>query len=132
MSEKCAIIELPLPISVNWAYSTVKTPNGKTIRVKSSDYRDWEKIANIAYNKYSYEITWDSWLWVDYQFYMPIYTKEWKKRKIDTFNLEKVLSDFLSKRIPWFEDHKILDWRVRKINSNNNIVKIKIYETSEM
>lgn len=117
-------IELPLPISINMAYAWIKR------RHKSEEYINWEEKAEIAYNnlKETFWIEWDEWLEVYYEYYMPIYCKNGNKKVIDVFNYEKVLSDFLSTKIKGFEDHKILDGRVKKINSGKNIVKIKIKE----
>jgi Holliday junction resolvase RusA-like endonuclease len=55
------------------------------------------------------------------------------------FNFEKLLSDFMAKkmpytdreRVPWFEDHKILQGTVRKIQSNRNEVEVIIREIKE-
>ena len=129
MEYKCIEIELPMPISVNKAFATVMNKKtGKPIRVKSNEYKDWIEIANLAYNKYDYEITGDEWLWVDIQLFFPLFFDNGKKRKKDVDNYIKTFVDFLTNRISWFEDHKIIRLSIEKFDSKNNIVKIKIYE----
>ena len=116
-------VKLPLPVSVNKAYA------GNWKRFKSREYLDWIEHANLIMNRYPrYSIEWDEWLRVEYDYEMPFFYKNWNKKIQDIFNYEKALSDFLSKRIPWFKDHKIIDGRVRKIDSNINYVTIRIYE----
>lgn len=117
---------LPLPISVNQAYSWF------TRRHKSNEYKEWEFR---AYQKFleqkklkSYEIKWDEWLFVVYKYYMPLFFKNGNKKKQDLFNLEKALSDFLWKHIPWFQDQHIRCWYVEKIDSDRWEVEIIIKE----
>lgn len=124
MKEEYIELKLSLPISINEAYWWYYK------RHKSDKYKQWEKLAEIEMLKQKrYTIKWDNWLFVDYEYHMPLYTKKNKKRIIDVFNYEKVLSDMLSKKIPWFQDHKIKTWLVKKIDNTNTkpyvIIKIK-------
>jgi hypothetical protein len=127
-------LTLTMPPSINWAYVNAR---GKW-RVKSKEYLEWELI-NKDVNKDDYRIIGDEWLEVKYTFYFPLYNKWNKKKKIkDTFNFEKVLSDFLSDKtkkwkeipwiIPWFKDHKIKIWTVQKIDCAKESVDVIINE----
>lgn len=124
MKEESINITLPLPISVNWAYSW----NRK--RRKSNVYIEWLEKAEIAYSQYDfdYTISGDEWLEVEYKFFFPIYNKNGTKKKKDAMNYEKVLSDFLEKSIDGFEDKKILKAKIEKIDSNRNEVEVVIKE----
>lgn len=123
MKEESIKLILSIPPSINTAYSWYK------VRHKSDKYKEWEKLAFFELQKQTkYKIKGDSWLFVSYTYYTPLFYKNWKKKVIDVFNYEKILSDFLSKQIDWFEDHKIKLWRVEKVDSIENIVKIEIKE----
>ena len=101
-------------------------------RYKTQEYKDWVRVAEkelLAQKRL--KISGDEWLEADYKFYFPIYNKDGSKKKKDTFNYEKALSDFLSDNITGFEDKKILDGRVRKIHSERNEVEIVVRETKE-
>lgn len=74
------------------------------------------------------EIEGDEWLEVSYEFRFPLYNKDGSKKKKDAFNFEKVLSDFLGKKIKGFEDHKIISGQVCKVDSPDNVVIVKIWE----
>ena len=113
-----------MPISINTAYS------GKVKRYKSDEYKDWVAKAHITYlnSGYDYKITWDSWLFVEYDYYFPIYNKNWTKKVKDVWNYEKVLSDFLCSEIEWLEDHKFKTIILRKHDSKANQVDITIKE----
>jgi Holliday junction resolvase RusA-like endonuclease len=101
-------------------------------RYRSKEYMQWLDHANLIMNRYDkFRITWDEWLGVEYDYEMPLFYKNGKKKVQDVANLEKVLSDFLVKRIPWFEDHKIREMTLRKKDSNTNYVTIRIYEHSQ-
>jgi Holliday junction resolvase RusA-like endonuclease len=116
-------ITLPLPISVNVAYCW------KTRRFKSKVYKEWEERAIEALNKQNkYVIKWDEWLHVTYVFNTKIICKNGNKRIWDVFNHEKVLSDFLSHNLEWFDDHKIKQGVVIKNNSKLDTVDITIKE----
>jgi Holliday junction resolvase RusA-like endonuclease len=116
-------LKLPLPPSVNWLYA------GKVRRYKSNEYTKWIELAKIEMMKQpTYTIHWDSWLEVEYIFHMPIYNKDTSIKKVDCFNYEKALSDFLEDNIVWFEDKKIKYWIVGKNHSNERYVSITIKE----
>jgi len=117
---------LPLPISVNIAYV-----NSKNWRHKSKKYKEREDRAKISmYYVNNYKITWNERLEVKYDYYMNIFCKNWSKKKIDVFNYEKVLSDFLEKNIEGFEDKNIKRGTVEKHNSDKDIVNIYIKEVT--
>ena len=119
-------LELPLPPSVNGLYA------GKTRRFKSNKYKDWIQEAYIKLKQQeTYKIEGWEWLEVRYGFYMPIYNKNWTKKKIDTFNYEKALSDFLADNIEWFKDEHIKKWTVEKFESEENKVIIFVKEINE-
>lgn len=126
-------ITLPLSVSVNAAYGNKKPrPGKKGGRYRTSAYRKFIKDATEVMDQYDvYEITGDEWLKVVYIVNIPLYTKDGKKRIVDVFNYEKTLSDFLAKKITGFEDHKILEGRVIKQNSDKNTIEVYIYETKE-
>ena len=124
MKENAIKLTLDMPISINTAYS------GKVRRFKSDQYKEWTLKAHIQYlnGGYGYKITWDDWLFVEYDFYFPIYNKNWTKKVKDVWNYEKVLSDFLCTEIPWLEDHKFRTIILRKHDSTANQVDITIKE----
>jgi len=116
-------IRLPLPISINCAYSWYYK------RHKSEKYQEWITEAELSLmTQKSFTIRGDKWLLAEYDFNFPLFTKKWKKRIIDVWNYEKVLSDFLVKQIPWFEDHKIKTLILRKHDNNDKFVDITIRE----
>ena len=125
MKETEIKLVLSLPISINIAYTWYPK------RRKSDEYKDWEYLAwvEIAQQK-KYSIRWDKWLIVVYQYYMPLFYKNWKKKVQDVANYEKCLSDFLSKHIDWFKDHLIKKIFLEKIDSKDNKVYITIKETN--
>ena len=116
-------LELPLPISVNKAYAWYR------VRYKSNEYKQWIRQAELEMLKQTrYTITWDNWLYVHYEFLMPCYYKNGKKKVVDVANFEKVLSDFLTKNIEWFKDEHIKRILLSKTDSNENKVIILIKE----
>lgn len=118
---------LDMPPSMNKLFAW------KSRRYKSEDYEWFTNYVFVMFinNDEKINITWDEWLEIDYTFYFSLYTLEWKKRKKDTWNFEKALTDCLCKNIEWFEDHKILDIHLHKRDSDKNIVKFIIRETHE-
>lgn len=121
-------LTLPIPPSVNKLYSTIYI-NSRDRRCKSREYKKWIDLSLINLKKHdTFSIKGDKWLRVRYEFYTPLYYKNKNKKKIDVFNLEKALSDFLTDHISWFQDEKIKQWFVKKIDSQDNIVKIFISE----
>lgn len=125
MIEDTIKLKLPLPPSVNTLFA-----NAKKGRKKTEEYKTFEDAVWYEFKKMdrSYKITWDKWLEVKYDIYLPIYTKDGSKRKLDTFNFEKALSDVLQKHIEWFQDHKIKGWSMRKHDSENRYVRVTIKE----
>lgn len=116
-------LTLPIPISVNEAYA------GYRKRVKSDTYQVWQRKALESYrNQTQYTVSGDEWLEAEYVYYMPIFYKNGKKKVIDVFNYEKLLSDFLAKVIPGFHDHLIKKGSVEKIESDRFEVEIIIKE----
>ena len=123
MKEDCINLILPMPISVNEAYA------GYKVRHKSKKYKNWVDLAKIELQKQTqYTIKWNEWLQVYYEYHTPLFYKNWKKKIIDVFNYEKILSDFLADNIEWFQDHLIKKGVVSKIDSDKNIVIIQIQE----
>lgn len=118
------LLELPIPPSVNIAYSW------KVRRYKSPEYKKWIELANIEYarNGFKWVIRWDKWLEVSYNYFFSLYTLKWEKRIKDLWNFEKLLTDFLCTKIDWLEDHKIKRINLEKHDSDKNIVKILIKE----
>ncbi len=101
-------------------------------RHKSDDYKDWETIVELELlDQIQYNIQWNEWLEVSYSYFMPIYYKNGKKKKIDVFNFEKALTDKLCKHIPGLKDEHIQWWHVWKFDSDRNKVKIIIKEIKE-
>ncbi len=122
-------ITLPMPTSVNHAYKTVRNRKGNIIRAVSDEHEMWVLEATLALRKFEKkEIEGDEWLEVSYEFRFPLYNKNGTKKKKDTFNFEKVLSDFLAVKIKWFADHKIISGQVCKVDSPDNVVIVKIWE----
>lgn len=118
-------LELPfMSISVNEAYSW------KERRYKSDKYKEFElNIRKFFLERWeTIRITWDEWLWVEYQFFFPLFNKNWTIKKKDVLNFEKVLTDSLSHYIEWFEDSKIKKSIIEKIDSETERIIIKIYE----
>lgn len=124
MIEEYIELKLPMPISINIAYT------GKVKRKKSEAYKNWISFAELEMRKQTkYSIKWDNWLFVEYEFNFSLYTLEWKKRIKDTWNFEKVLSDFLADNITGFEDHKIKTLLLKKVDNEDAFVKVKIKES---
>lgn len=127
-------LKFTLPPSVNHAFG------GKDIRYKTSEYKNWEQIADCELRKQEqFTIEWDEWLRACYIIHVDIFCKNGNKRIIDAANYEKAISDFLwwyvdpitreikarrykhlgVQRIPWFQDHKILENTQKKIQKTN-------------
>ena len=122
MNEKSINIIIPMPPSINTAYA------GYPKRHKSNEYKQYEKIVWLYLKKEKFWIEWDKWLNVIYDYYFPLYNKDWTKKIKDVWNYEKCLTDTLCKNIKWFEDHKILNIKMSKNNSEKSFVKVTIYE----
>ena len=123
MKEEYIILELPLCPSINEAYA------GYPKRHKTYVYKTWEQLASIELQKQTkYKIIGDNWLNIDINVFLPLYYKNWKKKKQDIDNFIKITLDFLTKNIEWFEDEKIKEINIKKIDSENKIIKLKIKE----
>ena len=59
---------------------------------------------------------------------MPLYTKKGKIKKNDLCNREKALSDWIGGHVTGFEDSKILEICMEKINSERNEVEVFVKE----
>jgi Holliday junction resolvase RusA-like endonuclease len=118
-------LTLPLPPSVNQLYA------GYPRRYKSEGYKEWLETASLVRTQDKrYFIKGDEWLAVEYRFFIPLYCKNANKRVVDVFNYEKALSDFLSKDIEGFADHKIRTGIVEKVDSSRYEVEVTITELS--
>ena len=71
MKEESIKLTLPIPISVNCAYTGIKR------RRKSDEYKNWlVKAKNkLDFSEKKYTIKGDNWLDVTYVYHMPIYNK---------------------------------------------------------
>lgn len=45
-------------------------------------------------------------------------------------NFLKIILDFLTKNIEWFEDEKVKEINIKKIDSDKKIIKLKIKENA--
>ena len=83
------------PPSLNEAYS------GYPRRHKSDKYKEWEITAEKELKtQEKYEIEGDNWLSAMYILWIDLHYKNGEKRKIDVCNYEKIVTDFLCKKIP--------------------------------
>jgi len=115
------MIKLPIPVSVNQAYA------GYGRRYKSKKYKDWEKEAKTMLDTQDLPIVAPHTpLIVKYVYHMPCWYKNGNHKKIDVFNYEKALSDFLEHNLPGFEDEYIYKGVVEKIDSKLYTVYIEI------
>ena len=102
MKEEFIELKLPLPVSVNEAYS------GYPKRHKSDKYLLWIDLAEIEMRKQTtFTIKWSNWLEAILTFYFPLYNKDWTHKKKDLDNFFKTLFDFLWDNITGFEDKNI-------------------------
>lgn len=119
-----ALFVLTMPPTLNWLFAWVWKK-----RYKSEEYVNWLKLANIELKKQdTIEITGDNWLEFDLRYFFSLYTKQWAKRIKDTANYEKATVDFLSSKVKWLQDHKIKKITQEKIDSDLNVVEIRIKE----
>ena len=121
--EKSIDLKLTIPPSINMAY------NWKNRRFKSKQYKQWEKIAwmEMRWQK-QFEITWNKWLVADYTYFTPLFCKNRNKKIWDVGNYGKLLTDFLTHEIKGFKDEHIKELHLKKEDSQNLKVLIKIYE----
>ena len=119
-------LKLTLPPTLNGLFA------GYRVRHKSNIYKEWLKLAHSELlQQERYTITGDEWLEVNYAFYMPIYNKNGTKKRVDVFNFEKALSDFLADNISWFKDEHIKKWFIEKHDSKEKYVIIFIKECND-
>jgi len=119
-----------MPPSVNKCYGT----NFQTKRrFKTPCYVEWELDAFCSLNRQKRKkIIGNEWLEVGYYFYFPLYNKNGTKKVKDLENYFKALSDFLSKQITGFEDHKIKRYiSPEKFDSDRNEVEVVIREIAK-
>lgn len=117
------ILELPLPPSINECFA------GYPKRHKSNKYKERLNLASYSLvTQEKYTITGDEWLSADFVFHLPLYYKNWNKKKQDIDNFFKSILDFLTDNIKWFKDENIKELTAKKIDSDKNIVKILIKE----
>jgi len=117
------ILELPLPPSVNLLFAWYPK------RHKSNKYKEWINLASYSLvTQTKYKISGDEWLEADFVFHMPLYYKNWSKKRIDLDNYIKATQDFLVEHIEWFKDENIVYFTAKKIDSKTNLVKILIKE----
>ncbi len=115
-----------MPPSVNQAYTTNQHNRGWH---KSVKYKEWTDVCDVhMLTQKRYTIKGDEWLSVRYELQIPLYYKNGKKRKVDTANYEKCLSDYLCKALEGFEDHRIKTIYMTKTDSSRNEVDISIWE----
>jgi Holliday junction resolvase RusA-like endonuclease len=123
MKEDSINLTLPIPISVNQAYA------GNWKRYKSKAYKTWIALAELEMRKQvKYTLSWNEWLKIDLNFFIPLYYKNGNRKKQDIDNFLKPLLDFLGDNISWFDDMNIKVLNAEKIDSKNNEVKILIRE----
>ena len=123
-------LELPMPPSINVAYST----NFETKRrFKSQAYKDWEDSLPIQ-KRYIFTPEKGKALAVHYEFYSqwlnkkPTKTNPTMHKKKDSSNFLKVLEDSFSSFITNFDDSFIWETTYKKVHSNREIVKVTIKE----
>ena len=125
MKENSILLEFTTPPSLNQLFSTTKSWK----RIKSEKYKGWLSTAFVEYKKQTqYTLTWNSWLWIEVNYFMPILNKDWTHKKKDIDNYAKALFDFLWDNLKGFEDSNIKVLKAEKHESNQDIVKILIYE----
>lgn len=113
-----------IPCSVNEAFSWYPK------RHKSNVYKEFEyKMEKYFLELWKkYEITDNNWLQFNYTLYMPLYYKNWNKKKQDIANYEKCLVDCLSHHIKGFKDENIKIMLSRKVDSDKLETEIEIFE----
>jgi Holliday junction resolvase RusA-like endonuclease len=111
-------------ISVNKAYAWYK------VRHKSKDYKEFSNKIESYFLKHDtkYEIIWDKFLCVKYDFHFNLFNKNWNTKIKDVANYEKCLTDELCKHIKWFEDHKIKHITLSKWDNEKEYMEVEIIE----
>ena len=123
-TEKAIILSLPfLPPSVNEAYA------GYPRRHKTDKYKAFEKDMLLFFRKIpKYEIEWEKFLEVRYEFHFELYFKNGNIRKRDVWNFEKILSDTLAHHVKGFKDEKIAKMILTKFDDTKETTNIFIKE----
>ena len=123
-TEKAIILSLPfLPPSVNEAYA------GYPRRHKTEKYKAFEKDMLLFFRKLpKYEIEWEKFLEVRYEFHFELFYKNWNIRDRDVDNFVKILSDTIAHNIKWFKDKKIAKMVTTKIDDKKEHTNIFIAE----
>ena len=123
MKENSINLEFSLPPSVNECYA------GYPKRHKSNKYKTWLALAWLEIQKQTqYTITWNKWLKIKLNVFLPLYYKNGNKKKQDLDNFIKPTLDFLWHNLAWFKDEHIQELESKKFDSEENIVKIVIKE----
>jgi Holliday junction resolvase RusA-like endonuclease len=123
MKEEYIKLTLPIPPSVNICYTW------KQKRVKSNTYKNWIQDAEFVFNRQTqYTISGNNWLEAKLEFNLPLYCKNWNKKKQDLDNLLKPLFDFLWDHLKWFKDEYIKSITAEKVDGDEKIVNIIIRE----
>lgn len=123
MIEEYIKLTLPNPPSVNECYT------GYPKRRKSDRYKKRIRDCEFAMSTQTqYTISWDEWLEAILKFHMPLYYKNWNKKKQDLDNLLKPLFDFLWDNLKWFKDEYIKRIIATKVDGDNEVVNITIKE----
>lgn len=121
--EEYILLEFTKPPSVNECYTWYPK------RRKSDVYKKWLKLAHTELlNQTRYKMSWDEWLEARITIFMPLFYKNWNKKKQDLDNFLKPIFDFLWDNIQWFKDEHIKKITAEKIDSEKNICKIIIKE----
>lgn len=113
-----------IPVTLNEAYAWYE------VRHKSNKYKEFEnKLEKYFLELWEkFEITWNEWLQLNYTLYMPLFYKNWNKKKQDIWNYEKALSDCLAHHIIGFKDENIKILVARKVDSEKLETEIEILE----
>lgn len=123
MREEQIELTLPIPPSVNECYTWYPK------RRKSDVYKKWINLCTYSLvTRTKYNIVWNDWLEAELVFNIPLYYKNWNKKKQDLDNFLKPTFDLLSKEIPWFKDEHIKKITTEKVDSDDKNVNIIIRE----
>lgn len=122
-------ITIPMPPSINACFGT----NWNTKRrFKSKKYEEWIEVCDVLLMARNFRIRGDSWLAVEYKLYTNIYNKDGTKKKKDTENYIKPISDYLTHKIEGFDDHRIKTMSVTKYQSDRDEVDIILREIGDV
>ena len=125
MKENSISLEFTICPTLNKLFSTTKY--GK--RIKSKLYTSWLTTAFVEYKKQTeYTLSWNEWLKIDLNYFMPILNKDWSIKKSDLDNRFKAILDFLWDNLKGFDDSKVKILNAEKHDSQLNIVKVMITE----